>query len=354
MPSFRCECGAKYKFPDSALGKKAKCKKCGVVFRLKPPDTSTIPIADESPFAAEISSAARKAPPPAPKPPPNYPGLVIETAEDSKTSTREATDDVPAKGYWGSIFWTLFFPSNIGNLITFLVIWFVLSLVPLFAASWIGLGFFILVSFWYIGFRFDVVQSSAGGDENLPKLGFSGDYWDELFLPALRWLGSWVVVTLPAVVYLFIRYDASAGDVAGVLLEGIAGLILGFYDDYYLLAMLGLGFFLWPMIILCLALEGFSAVSRVDYILATIVRSIPAYAFTVFLVFATMAADVYVQYVIANAAAGGPTSVGAGLGVGLLTRIASTGVALYLEIVMLRVIGLYYHHFKDKFPWGWG
>ena len=50
MPTQRCECGAKYRFPESSLGKRAKCKKCGAVFKLTgKEDDGTIPICDMVP-----------------------------------------------------------------------------------------------------------------------------------------------------------------------------------------------------------------------------------------------------------------------------------------------------------------
>lgn len=49
MPKFQCACGAKYRFPDSAMGKKAKCKRCGVVFTLEVDEDGPIPIAKDPP-----------------------------------------------------------------------------------------------------------------------------------------------------------------------------------------------------------------------------------------------------------------------------------------------------------------
>ena len=37
-----------------------------------------------------------------------------------------------------------------------------------------------------------------------------------------------------------------------------------------------------------------------------------------------------------------------------LWTVLATGVGLYFEIVALRAIGLYYHHYKDRFAWSWG
>jgi len=33
--------------------------------------------------------------------------------------------------------------------------------------------------------------------------------------------------------------------------------------------------------------------------------------------------------------------------------VISIGVTVYFDIVLMRLIGLYYHHFKDRFAWSW-
>jgi len=35
MPTVHCQCGANYKVAAAALGKRARCKKCGQVFKLE-------------------------------------------------------------------------------------------------------------------------------------------------------------------------------------------------------------------------------------------------------------------------------------------------------------------------------
>jgi hypothetical protein len=33
--------------------------------------------------------------------------------------------------------------------------------------------------------------------------------------------------------------------------------------------------------------------------------------------------------------------------------IVLNGIGLYLDIVLVRLVGLYYHHFKSRFAWSW-
>ena len=62
MPTIHCQCGAKYRFPESSIGKRAKCKKCGTVFVLEPDDDEgTIPLADDAEVRDEVAVAAEEA-----------------------------------------------------------------------------------------------------------------------------------------------------------------------------------------------------------------------------------------------------------------------------------------------------
>ena len=38
----------------------------------------------------------------------------------------------------------------------------------------------------------------------------------------------------------------------------------------------------------------------------------------------------------------------------LLLPVALVLVEVYVQIVAMRAIGLYYHHFKQRFAWSWG
>ncbi len=59
MPTQYCQCGAKYRFPDSSIGKRAKCKKCGAVITLADEGAnSPILLADDD-VMHEAARAAR-------------------------------------------------------------------------------------------------------------------------------------------------------------------------------------------------------------------------------------------------------------------------------------------------------
>jgi prepilin signal peptidase PulO-like enzyme (type II secretory pathway) len=94
---------------------------------------------------------------------------------------------------------------------------------------------------------------------------------------------------------------------------------------------------LWPMMLLVVALGGIRSLIRFDLMMLTIAKTFPAYALVV--VFA------YVGVV-------GPALLPED--VGLAAWAALLAVEVYAGIFTMRVIGLYYHHFKNRFAWSWG
>ncbi|MDO8632069.1 MAG: hypothetical protein Q7R41_16420 [Phycisphaerales bacterium] len=337
MPKLQCVCGAKYRFADSAVGKKAKCKRCGAVFTLEA-DDGPIPIADDPPDVSDSPLTDRprvSGPSPFPPSPPNV---------DSLT---------PARGYGESILWTIFFPSSIRNLLTFFAIW--IGLTVGWMLPWFGS---IFVTLWYAAFRFAVIESAAAGDKSLPEVGFSRDDLFDAFSDALRWLGSWAIALAPALIYFILEAGSGAGSAqqtVTALAGGIAGLLPGSGADPTFVTLLAAGLFMWPIMVLVITLGGFECLYRVDLLFITIVRSFPAYLVTLALVFgATAVEEVLNNAVSAGAATGTGGGIGTAIGGYLAAYALSVGITLYCNIVMLRAIGLYYHHFKHKFAWDWG
>ena len=121
MPKCRCPCGAKYRVAEEAIGKNAKCKKCGEVFTLEPEDEGTIPIADEVANVSQQTSLATADAPggsPARFDPSTLPPPVIERVSHPADET---TGKVST--YVGSIFSAFLFLSSLHNALTFVVLW---------------------------------------------------------------------------------------------------------------------------------------------------------------------------------------------------------------------------------------
>jgi len=347
----QCACGARFRVPDEALGKRARCKDCGATFTLQPEDDGTIPLADESWPSGAAPGGARGdfSPPPS--------GSPASAAMVGPAFAPLSRETARRRNYWSDVLWSFLFPCSPGNLIIFVVLWVVLviaSLLPLIAPATS-----LLAAMWFAAFRFTIIESAAAGESDLPDLDVTSDFVGELAAPWLRWTASWLVVLLPAVGYLVLAWYTgrmTAAEVTRALVGGISGLWQGATSGEPIFdALLYLGIAFWPMVVLCFALGGMETVYRVDLMVVTIVRSLHAYLTTLALLFvATVAVPVLSEAISAGTAG---TSGGAGGGTAggtFLAFVLTTGVSIYLEIVSMRLIGLYYHHFKDRFAWDWG
>lgn len=369
MPTQHCQCGAKYRFPDSSVGKRAKCKKCGAVLTLAAEEeNSPILLADDD-FIDEADAAAKgdravteAAPPvsavylPSSETVGRLGHLVVEEADKSKS-------------YAQNIYASFFFLTSVHNALTFIVLWFVFFVLTLLLAGGrLGFGVFALLRFvcylaflgWWAAFRFNVVAAGAAGDNDLPNPAASGEGFGAFLMTFLQWVGSWVVVLVPAAVFAMVAFTQGWMDpniFIDALGEGIAGLI--FSDSGKGAGVFGglvvLGMFFWPIIILCVALDGFGCISRVDLIVTTIVKTFPVYLFTAVMVFGTDWMKYRLTgFVGAGLSAGEDPTMSSWLGLSLVVSFLVVGITIYFEIVAMKLIGLYYHHFKDRFAWSWG
>ncbi len=398
----QCGCGQQYRLPDSAAGKKAKCKKCGAVFVVEAPRTNspgtetskaqaprktsprTEAIRAESPRArpasrptpsegddfllAEFAAATQRAAM-APKPSPMEAasgddglalGSVSEEYEHGPATAAAPAEGARPEGYFQSLLWTFLFPTTPANLITFLIIWFFLCLSALVLqmAPFVGMvGQFIIFG-WYSAFRFNVIAAAAGGEEELPSLSMSEGAMEDIVMPVLRWIGSWVIVLLPAIGHAAYAIQAghlTGGDLLGALSGGVTGLLTSATGEMGLFVFLVYaGLFVWPIVALCVALSGFESLQRVDLIVLTILRTLPGYVPTVILVFGSAWLDQWLSGLVGAQMVGGKKQLSAVMTSFALWVVLAAAIELYFEIVAMRAIGLYYRHFKHRFAWDWG
>jgi predicted Zn finger-like uncharacterized protein len=334
MPTEICpECGAKYRVPDGAEGRKAKCKKCGAVFVIGGEQEDDLfnfaDAIDTPPTRVEAGASAAAA------------AVDAGSAEGYRPYQGSAAGGTSQ--FIQSIVQTFLFPLSFGNLITFVVLWVVLILgVLCLVAAGFGAGCFtivfiigwVIVTGWYLGYLFSVIESGAAGDDELPNLTLTEGFVDGVIVPMLKMLGSYVVAFLLAGLYVVTTrgygeitavWDGTLGDVA--------------QTDAALAALRVVGHVAWPMVVLCIALGGFSALARVDLIALTVVRTFPVYLVVAGLIVGTEFLSSLVTENVGN---------------NNLVGAAAVIVPLYLDIVGVRVIGIYYHHFKHRFAWDWG
>lgn len=367
MPIHHCTCGAKYRLPDEAVGKRARCKKCGQAFVVGNDEASmTAPLAPENQdLFAEIAAAAAKVKPipkPRPQPAPAEPTVrAVEFAVRTPLPAGRAVGGFG--GFINGIVHSMQFLFRPGDIIIFVFLWIILAfayVVLPFAGCLGQIGMLIILG-WYSTFRFDVVLDSAGGKEDLPSLSWTDGAFEDVVAPFYRWIASWGLVLIPAFLYLGITWMRSPPDpqmFAGASIAGLSSLMQQFGELKVFAALLFAGFAMWPIVILCIAMGGFSTLLRPDLILLTVLKSLPGY-----LVCVLVMAGFHLTMETLNEQLGGSVmnKVNRGQGFTLSRLLAggaiwialSQGLRLFFDIVSLRAIGLYYRNFKHQFAWEW-
>jgi len=331
MPIYRCKCGAKYKIPESAVGRRVRCKKCDHLFTVPKAEPEIIPFAvvpeeETGTFAPQFESS------------PDHPDDGLAPAPIEVRAE---------KGYAQSVLWAFLFLSQPGNLITFFFLWFIFVL-----AGYAPLAVVVttLLGFWYASYKFSLILSGAAGEEELPEIKYAGDVLDELIIPALKWFIGWLFVMMPLLVYLITNMvnGSISGQIIVPLVFGGTGGLLSLASDPWIPILVVVGTVIWPISILCVTIGGLGTLLRFDLMLVTMVKSFGGYIVTLILL--GIAAGIAIAFELYLTPAGGsPFSADA-----IINNAIKVGINLYLDIVLMRIIGLYYRHFKNKFAWDWG
>jgi len=226
------------------------------------------------------------------------------------------------------------FVSEPGSLITFLILSAIAGAQPLVAMlpSCFGLINTLIIQGWIASYLFNTVLSAANGESDLPDLTLTDGWFDGIIVPFFKFFLAFLFAFAPAIVYAALMSISLPTALTSPGLE--------------LAALTALGFFMLPMLILAIAVGGATTVVRYDLMIRTLVRALPAYllvcAFTVF----AFGAEWLVEYYLPSFSGLGRSALAASI-VGII-------VGLYLKIVAMRAIGLYYHHYKNRFAWSWG
>ncbi|MCA9016796.1 MAG: hypothetical protein KDA77_15795, partial [Planctomycetaceae bacterium] len=245
-----------YKVSDKAAGKRLRCKECGEAIKIPQPE----PEHDEDDFTSLLADA-------------------VELESKSKTIRRpvrkpmveaekyQGDEDGPAtrkqeNNYTQDLIATFLFPLDPANMFTFVMIWVLLCLRDLILpfGGRLGLMGYIIILGWYSNYRFNVIYEAAAGGKELPELAPEEGY----VIPMLKWAGTWLLVHLPAFLYLGIAlflFFSKLGEEAGPFLtpeeivESLPLVHLGIFVFLYCL-----GLFFWPILALCVAIGGIETI----------------------------------------------------------------------------------------------
>ncbi|HEY3244350.1 MAG TPA: hypothetical protein VGM03_13470 [Phycisphaerae bacterium] len=358
MPKVVCTCGARYQLPAGTEGKRAKCKKCGVIFVIPKPKPVPAEPGDMLALLEEAATQAKRAEVAAP----SALAAAVENAPAAGASIPRATaiDEVPAlRGRQGTLpaflrdaAWAFLFLIQPSNLVIMLIMWAVRTLkIVVGFAPCIGIIASLIISGWYISFLFNTVAAAAAGEDDLPTLSLTEGIVDDVIMPLIKYVGVTLVLLLPAIAYLVWTATELLSGGPQVLLEGGSalrdeGLISGPFVALLLLAL-----FLWPISILAVALQGLGAVVRLDLALRTIACTFVPYVLTCALV----GGSFWVQDWLSGQLLGRAMMRGKGLDLGKLfvAGIVVSGLTVYVDIVAMRIVGLYYRHYRKRFAWTW-
>ncbi len=243
----------------------------------------------------------------------------------------------PTRTFWADAFHSFVYPCHNGNnAITFAVVCFVSLLrIPL---GWVGIyglaGIFIIYG-WLCALYLSVVQETAVASEDLPGIRMEQGFIEDILKPMLKYIGAFATALAPATIYLILM---AVGLVPDALSSGFA-----------LVCWMALGFFLLPVFVLLFAFNALDMIYRVDLIFTTVYRTFRAYVAIWFLLLLVgftwtiplaiaLLAELDLDLSLPTLPFAGPVFE-AGMNV----------LDVYLTIVSMRLIGLYYLHFKRRF-----
>jgi hypothetical protein len=328
-----CGCGAKYRVPDHFAGKRAKCKKCGDAIPIPVPQTQadddTFALEDDGLFGEMAAAAQRGAavsandatpPPPIDLNPPSAAPRSVATAGGFPS-------------FWKDVTWSLFFIGQPGSILTFLIVAAIYAVEPLaYYGGCVGLIGMLIINGWMAAFLFKIVQNAAGGKKDLPSFSLTEGLMDDVIAPFFKFLTTCIVVLVPSITYVLVT--GAGEDFAEKGTDG----------DLLFLATIGLGSFLWPMVVLVVAIGGVGSLFRMDLILITIGKTFVPYLFTFVLTCLVVVLMRFAQSLIQGSnASQNPVAMSMVLNV----------VVLYFFAVNMFVIGFYYRNFKNRFAWSW-
>ncbi len=316
-----CQCGAHYRVPEKLAGKRLKCKKCAGPIDIpvpEPPeadDAFVVDVLADEPVIRQDAVIAG-------------PTAAAAPAGASSRSAPFEPSHLPA--YLKDCVASLMFFAESGNLLPFLVVAAIVMLQPiLLYGMCIGLVAWIIVFGWKLSFLFNVMLNAANGERDLPELTLIEGPVETIVVPCFKYLAAGVAVFWPVVVFGGFNPEAVEQG------EPIFWLVIA--------ACL----FFWPMAMLMVGVGGVSSFVRVDLMIRTLIRTFVPYFLVCVLSAGVFTASWYINKSLISS--GGKASEHPIALVCVLQVLE-----LYFWVLVMRFIGLYYHHFKSRFAWTWG
>lgn len=243
----------------------------------------------------------------------------------------------PVRSFWSDAVQSFVYPlRNTSNIVNFVIIC-IISLmdIPLGYAGCLGMIGSLIIFGWLSAMYLSVVQDTAVGSDDMPGIKMEDGFLDDVVKPALKYIGAYICAIGPFAFY-------SVAMLTGALPDWMESPIA-------LLAWMAGGFFLWPIFVLLFAFNALGMIFRLDLIFTTIFRTflpyIAIWIMILFVGFLWTLPLVAIVFTMIGLDISLPELGGASIA--LTAGLNVLNVAL--SIVTMRLIGLYYLHFKSRF-----
>jgi hypothetical protein len=195
---------------------------------------------------------------------------------------------------------------------------------------------FISIRGWIASVLLSVIQDTASGSEELPGIKIQDGAMEDVIKPLLKYIGAGACALLPACIYLILMVS---GSLPGTLASGLN-----------LALLVGAGIFVWPIFLMLFAFGAPAQIFRVDLIVTTIFRTfLPYLGLWLMLLLASFDMVLLLLAEVVARTSLNITVPQVPQIPGMAGNMIYSAVSLYLSIVSMRLIGLYYLHFKKRF-----
>lgn len=351
-------CHAACQFNERAAGRRARCQQCGQVFRVASVEledddlpvegVATAAAADDDDF--DILQFADG--PEVAMPTPSVAEAATLTSSRSSAEQFAEEQEEAGRGTFAGFFRdvgrVLLFPLDLRSLVP--CIFALILLVMSDVVSRIFWLFGLILLGWYVSYLFRCVQEGASGETILPEMGGGEGWYGDVIRPLMLISAAWIASMVPVfatAIYASILGRATIIDVFDAVFA-ILSYDADFSDPVALLMLVGLivALFVQPLMFLMVAVGNVWMLFRLDWLVMTIAVTIVSYLFICIFWFLSS----FGPAMLADALM--PDEPG--LGEVFATATVASIVEAYLALAAMQIIGLHYHHYKDKYAWSWG
>jgi hypothetical protein len=201
--------------------------------------------------------------------------------------------------------------------------------------SWWSLSMQVIIIGYLFAFMQSIIQSTAVGEDEMPPLPGMGNFWEDIVLPGLQFIGLGLICFGPAIL---LGWFVIASEESGV---GPA-----------VLALVVLGGFYFPMAFLSVAMLDSVVAANPLQVIPSIIKVPGEYIVTVIVLAIVMALRELGGNII-------PVLFPKGLDTKYMSRlfgflgteIAWSIISIYLLVVGMRILGLLYLTKRQKLGW---